>query len=405
LYNKPVDIVDFEIQNCLEVGSYIERNKIQCEYRPVPACRTFWTERSWSRASKALNHLAKESPELSKRVTAISEKDDLAKSNVQPSCLGATLTQGAAGLWPYKYISWILTNLIKKGVLNLQTKTPVLRVEPISVLSSDSFSHQSSKPRYKIITSRGTIEAYNILLATNAYTSHLISSFADLIVPVRETMTALKPPSSQLERLPHTYGFIGLSRNENTGSSEYLIQRPFAAEYTQGHLMLGGGRISAATLPSVGQSDDSIIDKSVVRYLCEALPRSLLLGEKVPSSLTPVAAWTGIWAASRDGNPWVGAVPDYPPGLWLCAAYTGHGMPNATLCARAVVEMIGEENKGKGHVALSLNMVKNGKLPLGYIITKERIETAKGLPDVETQDSLGILGFKRVSAAEDLGYL
>ena len=69
------------------------------------------------------------------------------------------------------------------------------------------------------------------------------------------------------------------------------------------------------------------------------------------------------------------------------------------------VEMIEEANKGNDHVALSLNMVKNGKLPLGYIITKERIETAKGLPDVETQDSLGILGFKRVSPAEDLGYL
>ena len=218
-------------------------------------------------------------------------------------------------------------------------------------------------------------------------------------------MTALKPPSSQLELLPHTYGFIGLSRNENPGSSEYLIQRPFGAGHTQGHLMLGGGRISAATLPSVGQSDDSIIDKSVAQYLREALPRSLLLGDEVPSSLTPVAAWTGIWAASRDGEPWVGAVPNYPSGLWVCAAYTGHGMPNATLCARAVVEMVGEENKGKDQVALGLNLVENGKLPRGYLITKERIERANRLPDVEAQDSMGILGLKRTSAAEDMGYV
>src|ERR1700753_558325 len=163
LYNKSVDIVDFEVQNCMEVGSYIERNKIQCEYRPVPACRTFWTERSWSRTNNALDRLAKESPELSEKVAAITEKEDLADANVQPSCLGATLTQGAASLWPYKYICWILTNLIKKGVLNLQTNTPVLSVEPIS----DSLSDQSPTPRYKVVTTRGTIEAYNVLLATH----------------------------------------------------------------------------------------------------------------------------------------------------------------------------------------------------------------------------------------------
>jgi glycine/D-amino acid oxidase-like deaminating enzyme len=401
LYSKSIDVVDFEVQNCIEVGSYIEQNKIQCEYRPVPACRTFWTERSWSRASKALDRLNKESPELGQKVAAISEKDDLAKANVQPSCSGATLTQGAAGLWPYKYVSWILTDLIKKGVLNLQTNTPVLSIEPISAPDSD----QSPKARYKVVTERGTIEAHNVLLATNAYTSHLIPSFADLIVPVRETMTALKPPTSQAERLPHTYGFIGLARSENGSSSEYLIQRPFSTNKTEGHLMLGGGRISAATIPSVGQSDDSLIDSSVVAYLCSALPSSLLLGDDVPASLTADAAWTGIWGASRDGNPWVGDVPGYPEGLWVCAAYTGHGMPNATLCAKAAVQIIGEENGGGDGVALALKLVEGGKLPRSYLISKERIEKARKLPDVETQDSIGILGLKRTGAAEDLGYI
>src|ERR1700759_4424445 len=151
MYSKPVDVVDFEVQNCVEVGSYIEKNEIQCEYRSVPACRTFWTEKSWTRARDALNRLHKESPELGEKVNAISQADELAKANVQPSCVGATVTQGAASLWPYKYVCWILTNLIKKGVLNLQTNTPVLSVEPIS----DSLSDQSPTPRYKVVTTRG----------------------------------------------------------------------------------------------------------------------------------------------------------------------------------------------------------------------------------------------------------
>jgi glycine/D-amino acid oxidase-like deaminating enzyme len=290
-------------------------------------------------------------------------------------------------LWPYKYVAWTLKKLIKDGKLNLQTGTAVEKIEPIE--SSESTA------RYKIHTSRGTVTAKHLLLATNAYTSHLLPSFADLIVPVRETMTALLPPESMDTLLPHSYGFVGFGTDPNPNATEYLIQRPFTGPTPNGHLMLGGGRLSAATLPSVGEADDSILDPSVVEYLTTVLPRAIHLSPaSPPPALTPVAAWTGIWAASRDNVPWVGPVPGSARGgLWLCAAYTGHGMPNATLCARAVVRMMVAEEKGEEEWGRVVErMVAGREIPASYVLSEERMGLARGLPSVEVQDR-EIFGF------------
>lgn len=72
--------------------------------------------------------------------------------------------------------------------------------------------------------------------------------------------------------------------------------------------------------------------------------------------------------------------------------FSGHGMPNATLCAKAVVEMmLGEEN-GIGYETICGQLVDRGDLPQSYIITTERIENARRLPTVATQDEAGVIG-------------
>lgn len=400
LYSSPVDIVRFELANCVEVKEIIESNDIDCEYRYAPSCRTVWTEDGWDRCKRAVARLEKEAPDLAARLTLISTPEELSKAGVQARAAGAVLVDGAGSLWPYKYVAWILTDLIKKGALNLQTNTPVEKIEAVS---SDSIDDSKSHPQYKIETPRGTVLTHNVLLATNAYTSHLVPSFADLIVPVRDTMTALIPPTSQPNRLPHSYGFDMLSPRSK--SPDYLIQRPFNKDHTQGHLMFGGGRVVAATLPSVGEADDSVIDEAIVKYLSDMLPQALLLGDKVPKSLTPAAAWTGIWAASRDASPWVGQILSEPKGLFISGGYTGHGMPLATLCAKAVVDMIIEENNGGDYDKFVDKLVQDGRLPRSFAVTKSRIDEASTLLDVETQSNQGLLGFRtNLSEADQLGY-
>jgi glycine/D-amino acid oxidase-like deaminating enzyme len=339
-------VAAFELRNVAAVRSYIEANNVPCEWRTVNGCRTFWTEGSLAEAEREIAELKKTSPEVASQVTVVKDKAELKKHRVNSECVGATLTAGAASLWPYKLVTFILEKLIKDGKINLQTTTPVTEI----TTSSDSKLHTLHTPR-------GTITSPTVILATNGYTSALLPHFADLIVPVRGEMSALHPPKNSTI-IPDSYGMVGaLGQPEN--NDDYLVQRPYAGVPNPGgHLMFGGGR-GAGHLPTVGVSDDTIIDKDSARYLRESLLKILELdGETAGlSELSAAAQWTGIMGYSRDDHPWVGKVPD-KQGLWLCGGYTGHGMPNGTLCGKAVVDMVLGELEGRefGDVVQSMVM-------------------------------------------------
>jgi glycine/D-amino acid oxidase-like deaminating enzyme len=253
-----------------------------------------------------------------------------------PHSVGAILQSHAAGLHPYKLVTWLWAQLLESTSLNLQTGTPVLSISP---------SHNSGTDgRWTLTTPRGTISTPHILVATNGYTAHLLpDSFRSLIVPVQGQMSALTPPERMLGRpLEHDYLFAGKEQDD------YLVQRPVEAG---GHFMFGGGRRVAAKC-GVGLSDDSKLNERVARYLRTMLLKVMNLGERhdvvendesgsmgVPEGweydealkdggpekeLHAEAEWTGIMGYSRDDCPWVGSVPGQE-GLWVCGGYTGHG--------------------------------------------------------------------------------
>lgn len=395
LYDTTPEIALFEIENCKTVAAFIEKNGIDCEFRAVSACRSFWTPSLLADAKAAVDRLQSDAPDLAQRITWVKNQAGMEQAQLRATCEGATITDGAASLWPYKYVSWIVRHLVEQKKLNLQTHTAVLQVEPLT-------DQQESQGRYRVYTERGTITAQHVLLATNAYTSHLLPRMAPLIIPIRETMTALLPPESLSGHLlHHSHGLVGTGL-ERTNSTEYLTHRPAIKRPNVqgvGHLMLGGARTTAGKLPHFGESDDSVVDEAVVDYLSDLLPRVLDLGN-LPDlvekpKLAVERAWTGIYGQSRDGAPWVGRAPDMPPGLWLCGGYSGHGMPNATLCARAVVEMMTlEQTDGvTGEVDQRHPYEETewcSKIPKSYLITKERLNLAKSMPQAEEMDRLGI---------------
>lgn len=277
-----------------------------------------------------------------------------------PEAKGAVVSDVAARLWPYKLVTWIWERLLATPKLNLQTHTPVS-----SITSS---GHET----WNIHTERGIVEAKKVVLATNAYTSHLLPQMVDLIVPCRGQMSALLPGLgfSGSHRTRTNFGFVGPRMDD------YLIQRP---DDTSAHLMFGGGRSYG---PSLGITDDKDVDEKVARYLRTALPRLLVSGQedKEEQELTATHEWTGIMGFSRDNLPWVGEVPE-SPGLFVLAGYTGHGMPNAWLCGKSVATMVLGEDVG---VAVE-KAVEQG-LPRAYLLNEERIEKARKLDTVEAQD-------------------
>lgn len=329
-----------------------------------------------SEAEKEIEHLRKTSPEIARHVTILKEKEEFKKHRVTPECVGLTLSEGAASLWPYKLVTFMLEKLVKNGQLNLQTKTPVTEIT-------------SSDGTHTLHTPRGTISSKTVVLATNGYTSALLPHFADLIVPCRGEMSALIPPAG-MTLLPNSYGMVA-ALGQPANNDDYLIHRPFeGVPNPGGHLMFGGGR-GAGHYPSIGVSDDTVIDEGSAAYLRGALLKVMELGGQTEglNELKAAAQWTGIMGYSRDDHPWVGKVPGNE-GLWLAGGYTGHGMPNGTLCGKAVVDMVLGEMDGKDLTAVHEEMVQKGDMPKSYILTKERIDRARQMLTVQQQDAQGV---------------
>jgi glycine/D-amino acid oxidase-like deaminating enzyme len=301
-------------------------------------------------AVNALRSLDSELGSMVTIVTTESTSPSFADLRLGEKVIGAITQKNSASLWPYKLVSWILERLLSRNTaecqskevtgisFNLQTTTPATQLQR---LDTDTWI---------VHTPRGMLAAKQVLLATNAYTSHLLPEFSGLIVPVRGQMSSLIPPPAVRPEggrplvETNSYGFYGYGKGAGY-QDDYLIQRPFSVRKdktpTGGELMFGGGRDHAVGLGR-GVSDDSDIDHQVASHLRMELNKVLDLDNN-DKGLEASYEWSGVMGFSSDDRPWVGEVPlDLGGGrnMWICAGFTGHGMPNASLCAKAVVQMM-----------------------------------------------------------------
>lgn len=371
IYHTTPEIGEFELRNYQDIKSLIETNNIPCEWKSVPGCHAFLSSSMFKDAVEGVESLRKVNPELGKLVSIVTkESTEPSLEDLRiPQAKGAILQVNAASLWPYKFVAWILESLLKSGHLNLQTNTPVTHLQKVG-------------EGWIIHTPRGMLHSPTVLLATNGYTSHLLPGFSDLIVPVRGEMSALVPPNSVRPAsitgpLTCSYGFIG-NGNQTISQDDYLVQRPFSeADGSGGQLMFGGGRSYAANA-GIGVSDDSHIDLPTAEFLRREI--SIVLDLKNDANeLEATWEWSGIMGYSRDGHPWVGEVREElglggGQGLWVCGGFTGHGMPNAWLCGKAVMDLI-------------MGVQDSVNVPSEYKLSRERVEKARSYDEVWQADS------------------
>lgn len=328
---------------------------------------------------------AKLDPELGKLVTVIRAGDEhpsLKDVRLGKDTLGAVVQKNSASLWPYKLVAWMLERLLSdsdirersgQASFNLQTKTPVTQIQSLE------------DGRWIVHTDRGMIGANKVLLATNAYTSHLLPYFSDLIVPVRGQMSSLMPPHSispgtgKPLASVNSYGFHG-NRSQHSSQEDYLVQQPFYevnGETSGGELMFGGGRGQAALL-GLDVADDTCIDEAVAHYLRTELNSELDL-DNGNKELKASYEWSGIMGFSRDGKAWCGEVPrgmGGGKGLFICAGFTGHGMPNTSLSAKYVADLM----MGK--------QTSDVELPKELAVSQERAAAARKIAEVQAKDYL-----------------
>lgn len=261
----------FELKNFHTLQDIIEEKQIDCEFYAQPGVRAIYSRGHLNDTELAILTMKDTAPELASMMRVVQNRDELNSLRI-PSAIGAVVTDIAARMWPYKFVARILEDLITstklKGTFNLQTLTPVEKI-----------SKEGNSGHVIVKTERGIIKTKKVVLATNAYTSHLLHDFADLIVPCRGQMSALIPfPSVAGEdRLKTSLGFMG------DGVDDYLIQRP---NERGGHLMFGGGRQHGR---SVGVTDDSVIDDRTAHYLRGRLVEALNLPEGGQRAVLDVA--------------------------------------------------------------------------------------------------------------------
>jgi glycine/D-amino acid oxidase-like deaminating enzyme len=432
VYAPSADVAAFEIRTFHFLRQLVEQHDVACDWTSTTGAHGFFSRPLFDAAAAHLARTEAQDPSLAgaaRAITPQSSSPSLGDLGLPPeAAVGAMWQANAAALWPYKLVAWVLEDLLARfawrggssgggsngneGVaddetargFNLQTNTPVTHLQPLERPGSGGWI---------VHTPRGQVAASRVLVASNAYVSQLLPDFSDLIVPVRGQVAALVPPDGTPNPLlRHTYVFLAEADSDQheykaptgeTGQVErttnscrrdhdmddYLVQRPSPVR----ELIFGGGR-DYATAPTVGVSDDDEIDPATSAHLKAILPQVLDLHpstgddhveaekeKKKNDAIDAVFEWSGIMGFSRDGHPWVGRVPSSVGGgngLWLCAGYTGHGMPQAALCAKAVVEMMGGTDYG------------DIDLPRSFFLTDERIHAARNLDEVRVADTKGI---------------
>ena len=438
VYGSPPAVAAFELANFAFLDDFVRAHAVPCDWTALDGgVHAYLSRDLFEVAAAAAEQVRRAYPDIAAggiEVIYPEQRRVLAALRV-PGAVGAVVQHKAATVWPYKLVAWLLERLLAgfpAPAFNLQTNTPITKLRRLPRGDGDK-KGGSSPYRWELTTPRGQIVAKQVLLATNAYTSRLLPAFADLIVPVRGQLGALLPPrpasgsglgsesgsgsrSEPGEPVKLTRSYLFASHADDASGlarDDYMGQRPLPG----GELVYGGGRRRARGL-AVGEWRDDEVEEAVAKYLRSNLSPPLDLSQsdgggdgdeqEKGRELEASFEWTGIMGYSRDHNAWVGAVPESMgggDGLWICAGYTGHGMPVATLSARAVVRrMTGatdKEEDGPG-----------ARLPDEFVLSEERVRiTRETLDTVEEREPKGWLSMfpqlltLRRNAAETLSQL
>ena len=339
-------IARFEYRCMKAVHAFARDHHIECDSWEGDTVDVIYDQGQWNRAKAAVDEmrrvLGNDDPASKYTFWNAEEASD---KLLTAGSYGA-LSYESGSLSAYKFVTGMLNLALDKG-LNLQTETPVLKVVK-----------NSATDGWTVETSRGSVQAKKVILATNGYSAHIYPALQGIIVPLRGHMTAqrqgLAMPSNGLST---TYSFI------YDDGYEYMIQRPQGSKF-EGDIMIGGGStvLPEAGLCEFGTTDDTTIEPAVLDYLRSSTARYFgrHWGQDHADGRIR-QAWTGIMGYSSDGFPLVGELPG-ERGLYIAASFQGLGMVLSFLTAKALNSMVNQQDDD--HLR---------SFPTTFRITKERL--------------------------------
>lgn len=344
----------FEIDNFNALTSLIQECSIECEYRRkkhFDVCVTTEELRAAIHGLECMRDCG--GPVSDVRVLY----DDEASKVAGVTCKGLIEHGYSASINPYKLVTGILGCLMTqyKDRLTLYTDTPVASIDGSTVTT----------------TNNDTIVCGYIVVATNGYTASLLPALKTVIVPVRGQV---------LSRLLNSDDSTDSREVQNCSFSmggEYLSQRP------DRYIILGGGRRFAKN-QEIGNADDSWISSRVSTVLdtfADKLAESLTGEEEeadeekkksMGSEKGKKWEWTGIMGYAKLGIPLVTQWQE-AKNTFICAGFTGHGMPRIFLSAKYLSSLI--LTKSSGSSSSSSSIARTDEIPSGYEVVRYMVDT------------------------------
>ncbi|PKY02459.1 FAD dependent oxidoreductase [Aspergillus campestris IBT 28561] len=309
------EVADFEVANLKAAKEYIEREGVDCDFVLTRAIDVHFSSAQDTRIKERLRGFKAAGVAAAQEVSEVAKDHAEIVSGVKGAqgCISFT----AAHLWPYKLIHHMFTKALNHGGLNLQTNTLVNSVSPAP----------DSQSGWAVQTSRGTVKASKVIMASNSYTSSLLPEYKEQIIPYRGVSCHITTPGPA-PLLVNTYAL-----RFKDWDFDYLIPRP------DGTIVVGGARSAYFRKKDLwydNTNDDEVIEETR-RYFDGYMQRNFRGWEKSGAEVSEI--WTGIMGYSRDKLPRLGPVPDRP-GMFIMAGWTGHGMPQIFLAAKGMAEMI-----------------------------------------------------------------
>ena len=221
---------------------------------------------------------------------------------------GGMADEISAGVNPARYVAGLAVAALRHGAAVYEN----------AVVASIERATGNGEAGFRIVTSRGTLFARNVFVATSGYTSATTPALQKKIIPIGSFIIAT-------ERLPDVVGQELSPRNRMIYDSKHYL---YYYRLTPDNRMLFGGR--AAFFPETG---DTICKSAEIlrRGMIEVYPQ--LRDSKVDY------VWGGTLDFCFDTMPHAGQMD----GMYYAVGYAGHGVAMATyLGAQIAAKMLGE---------------------------------------------------------------
>jgi len=321
-------IAAFEHSHLKTMIDAIRHKNIKCDLLMTKGVDAYYDSKCFKRAVAALADMREHGPHLAEQYTVYTDRYTIREvMKLSDQCIGA-ISVPAASLWPYKFVMWLLNDMVEAQKLNVQAHTTVQKIED-----------NQGDDVAEVVTNRGTIKARHVVHASNGWLGHLVPELRPFISPVRGNVVRYGSVARGLQILTEASSqspsALGLDSEFSfwlryaAKDYDYLVQRK-SGDVVVGRA--GTGRRSTG--------DDSQTDLPAMKHLGDFAGDAARFA--VPNSAQHIThAWSGILGFTEDTMPFVGRLP-FPrrSHQWVCGGYHGLGMVKAFRAGEMVAQLI-----------------------------------------------------------------